>query len=442
MRPVEFRLIALTGHNPYTRGVKKRLVLLAGISLFGSAVAGKASAADLTLYYNFSEVRDPVQLSGNRFTWTPASDLAGFIVPGSLALEYDGVANLTVLPASQNLLAAFEGKEVLVKRDGQTIKAKVLRADLGLFEANGSYFQGDVTSVTFPSLDGVRFAPQYIWGITGSGGSSTLSYLTRGLSWGPRYSLVIEKDKADLNGWAEIRNQSGLEYRAPAVSLVAGQVNLESNYNPQANFENAPISRASAADSLQATGEASGLQTFKYAQPVILPPRASTSVPFGNTKVSLDRTLEYVSGFNQSARIVTPLSRAYTLKADGDLPGGIVTVREDGRVVGQSRIGDTPKAEGAQLALGPDFDLRLTRIVQALERTKTSQKFRVTYSLTNTKTRSVNVRLKEILGNEFTLTAIVLPNLKRSEDGFSASATLNPGTRLEASYNVSLKIQP
>jgi hypothetical protein len=417
--------------------VKKILTLLAGISLFGTA-----TAADLTLYYNFSEVRDPVQLSGNRFTWTPAADLAGFIVPGSLALEYDGVANLTVLPASQNLLAAFEGKEVLVKRDGQTIKAKVLRADLGLFEANGSYFQGDVSSVTFPSLDGVRFAPQYIWGITGSGGSSTLSYLTRGLSWGPRYSLVIEKDKADLNGWAEIRNQSGLEYRAPAVSLVAGQVNLESNYNPQANFENAPLSRASAADSVQATGEASGLQTFKYAQPVILPPRASTSIPFGNTKVSLERTLEYVSGFNQSARIVTPLSRAYTLKADGDLPGGIVTVREDGRVVGQSRIGDTPKAEGAQLALGPDFDLRLTRTVQALERTKISQKFRVTYSLTNTKTRSVNVRLKEILGNDFTLTAIVLPNVKRNEEGFTASANLNPGARLEASFNVSFKIQP
>jgi hypothetical protein len=417
--------------------VKKILTLLAGISLFGTA-----TAADLTLYYNFSEVRDPVQLSGNRFTWTPAADLAGFIVPGSLALEYDGVANLTVLPASQNLLAAFEGKEVLVKRDGQTIKAKVLRADLGLFEANGSYFQGDVSSVTFPSLDGVRFAPQYIWGITGTGGSSVLSYLTRGLSWGPRYSLVIDKDKADLNGWAEIRNQSGLEYRAPSVSLVAGQVNLESNYNPQANFENAPIARAGAVDSVQATGEASGLQTFKYTQPVILPPRASTSIPFGNTKVSLERTLEYVSGFNQSARIVTPLSRAYTLKADGDLPGGIVTVREDGRVVGQSRIGDTPKAEGAQLALGPDFDLRLTRTVQALERTKTSQKFRVTYSLTNTKTRSVNVRLKEILGNDFTLTAIVLPNVKRNEEGFTASANLNPGARLEASFNVSFKIQP
>ena len=420
--------------------MKKTIAVLAGISLLASGV-DRATAADLTLYYNFSEVRDPVQLSGNRFNWTPAADLAGFIVPGSLALEYDGVANLTILPATQNLLAAFEGKEVLVKRDGQTIKAKVLRADLGLFEANGSYFQGDVSSVTFPSLDGVRFAPQYVWGITGSGGPSTLSYLTRGLSWGPRYSLVIDKEKADLNGWAEIRNQSGLEYRAPSVSLVAGQVDLEANYAPQVNFQAAPIAR-SAAEGVQATGEASGLQTFKYAQPVILPARASTSVPFGITRVSLDRTLEYVAGFNQSARIITPLSRAYTLKADGDLPGGIVTVREDGRVVGQARIGDTPKAEGAQLALGPDFDLRLTRTVQLLERNKIAQKFRVTFSLTNTKSRSVNVRLKEILGNDFTLTSIVMPNLKRNEEGFSASATLNPGARLEASYNVSFKFQP
>ena len=94
------------------------------------------------------------------------------------------------------------------------------------------------------------------------------------------------------------------------------------------------------------------------------------------------------------------------------------------------------------MALGPDFDLRLTRTAQVLERTKNSQKFRVTYSLTNTKTRSVNVRLKEILGNDFVLTAVVLPNLKRNEEGFTASANLNPGARLEASFNVSFKFQP
>jgi hypothetical protein len=409
----------------------KILAVLAGLSLLGSA-----TAADLTLYYNFSEVRDTVQVSGNRFVWTPAADLAGFIVPGSLALEYGRIANLTVLPATPNLLAAFEGKEVLIKRDGQTIKAKVLRADLGLFEANGSYFQGDISSVTFPSLDGVRFAPQYVWGIGGSGGPSTLSYLTRGLSWGPRYSLVIEKDKADLDGWAEIRNQSGLEYRAPAVALIAGQVNLDGNDGPQpASFERV----RAASDGVQATGEASGLQTFKYAQPVILPARATTSVPFGNTNVSLERTLEYAASFDTSARIVVPLSRAYSLKADSDLPGGTVTVREDGRVVGQARIGDTPKAERAQLALGPDFDLRLTRTVQALERTKTTQKYRVAFSLTNTKSRSVDVRIREILGNNFILEAVVLPNVKRSEDGFTASASLSPGSRLEASYSVTLR---
>jgi hypothetical protein len=408
--------------------MKKILALLAGISLFSTA-----QATDLTLYYNFGEVRENVQLTGNRFAWTPASDLAAFIVPGSLGLEYSGVASLTVLPATPNLLAAFEGKEVMVKRDGQTIKAKVLRADLGLFEANGQYFQGDVSSVTFPSLEGVRFAPQYVWGITGSGGASGLSYLTRGLSWAPRYTLVIDKEKSELNGWAEIRNQSGLEYRAPAVSLIAGQVNIGGQEVNGATFERAQVG------SVTATGGASGLQTFKYAQPVILPARASTSVPFGTSKITLERTLEYNAGFNQTARLVTPLSRAYNLKADGDLPAGTVTVREDGRVVGQAQIEDTPKAEGAQLQLGPDFDLRLTRTVQALERTKTSQKFRVAYSLTNTKSRSVNVRLKESFGNNFTLEAVVLPNVKRNEEGFSASATLAPGARLEASFNVILK---
>ena len=413
-------------------------------SLIAFAGLSSAAAADLTVYYGFAEVRDGVQVSGNRFIWTPPADLSGFIVPGSLALDYPGVASLTVLQPSPSLLAAFEGREVLVKRGDQTVKAKVLRADLALFEANGQFFQADPSTVTYPSLEGVRFAPQFVWGVTGQGGTANLLYLTRGLTWSPRYTLNLAGDAAKLESWADVRNAAGLEYRAPNLSLLAGEVNLAFE-QPGPEFggprPTPALAARAAEDRVTATGESAGLQTFKYPQPVILPARATTSVPFVDAKASVERSFEYYNGFQTQAKTVVPLSRIYTLKSDADLPAGVITVREDGRMVGQTRIGDSPKAEGAVMNLGVDFDLRLTRTVQALERTKTTAKFKVAFNLTNTKNRPVSIKLREVIGNNFTLEQTVLPNLKRTEDGFTAAATLQPGARLEASCVVVLKTQ-
>jgi hypothetical protein len=151
--------------------------------------------------------------------------------------------------------------------------------------------------------------------------------------------------------------------------------------------------------------------------------------------------LEYVSGFNPVPRQVLPLNRVYTIKAEADLPAGLVTVREDGRVVGQARVPDAPKAEGASFSLGADFDLRLTRTVQQLERTKTTARFKVAFSLLNTKTRQVTVRLRELLGQGWTLEQTVMPSLKRDAEGLSSEAKLAPGARLEASYTVLYKYQ-
>jgi hypothetical protein len=406
----------------------------------GIALASSARASDLTLYYNFAEVRDGVTLTGNRFDWSPPADLGQFLVPGSLELEYPELLNMTLLPPSGSLLEAFEGREVLLKiGDAPPVKAKVIRADIGLFEVNGQYLQASPSQVIFPSLEGVRFAPTYSWQFGGAGGNAALTYLTRALSWTPRYTLTVKGNDAALSAWADVKNASGLPYNAPVATLIAGQVNIAANDEgferpqPTAGF----ASRAE--DSVQATGELGGLQTFRYAKPITLAPKTTTSVPFVNTKATLERILAYNGGFNQSPKIVIPLMRMYEIKTDSDLPSGVVTVREDNRVVGQARIGDNPKAEVAALNLGADFDLRLTRTVQTLERTQKTAKYKVSFSLVNTKTRAVTVRLSENMGGNFTLEQTVLPGLKRTEEGFTSQVILQPNQRLEASYVVNYK---
>jgi hypothetical protein len=210
-----------------------------------TAALSSAKATDATLYYNFAEIREPVQISNNRFDWTPAADLGQYLVPGSLELEYPEIFNLNLLPASPSLLEAFEGKEVMLKRDNKLVKAIVIKANLGLFQVGNQFVQASIADVVFPTLDGVRFAPTYSWNLGGSGGSSVLTYLTQGITWSPRYTLAIKGDDAKLTGWADVRNASGLEYKTPKLELIAGQVNLSYQDNGRGTQSYAVASRQS-----------------------------------------------------------------------------------------------------------------------------------------------------------------------------------------------------
>ncbi len=412
-----------------------------------TAALSSAKATDATLYYNFAEIREPVQISGNRFDWTPAADLGQYLVPGSLELEYPEIFSMNLLPANQSILEAFQGKEVQLRINNKLVKATVIRADIGLFLVDGKYLQANPSDVVFPSLEGVRFAPTYSWNLGGKGGSSVLTYLTRGITWNPRYTLSIKGDDAKITGWADVRNASGVEYKAPKLELIAGQVNLSGgdyNQNPQPYAVSAApaLSKAdgAGAPSVEAAGESAGLQTFKFDSPAILPARTTTSLPFINTKATLERSFEYYSGFNGSPKIVVPLNRVYNIKTDSDLPGGVMTVREDARVVGQSRIADNPKAEKATINLGADFDLRLTRTVQNLTRTNNSAKYKVNFSIINTKSRAVTVKINEVLGGQaYDLEAVKLPNIKNNEEGILAVNTLKPGEKFEATYTITFK---
>ncbi len=411
---------------------------LAVLTAFG--ISSTALASDLTVSYNFAEVNDVVTLSGGQFEWTPTTDLAQFLIPGSLELQYPELLSMTLLPPTGNLLKYFEGKEVSVRLEDNTIvKAKVIRADQALFEIGGQYRQVDPSRVIYPSLSGVRFEPTYQWTYGGTGGKANLNYLTRALTWTPRYNLTVTGDNARLTAWADVRNQSATDYNAPELTFVAGQINLES-VNQQQAFpmqRNVATAAAPAAeDSVQAVGESAGLQIFKYAKAVNLVGKTTTSVPFVNTTASLERVFAYTGYFNETPKQVIPLQRVYSVKTEADLPSGVVTVREDNRVVGQARIGDTPKAERATLNLGADFDLRLTRTAQVLERTQKNARFKVVFSMINTKARAVTVRIDETLGGNFTLEQAVMPGVKREAEGLSAQATLKPGEKFDGSYTV------
>jgi hypothetical protein len=417
-----------------------------------SSLISSATATEITLYPSFSEVRENVQLTGSRFDWTPAADLGDYLVPGSLELGYPNVLSMQLLPPSGSLLSMFEGKVVKVYFEEEWIEAKVIKADIGLFEIDGEFIRLEGAQVKFPSLEGTRFAPTYSWKFAGAGGAAKILYSTRGLFWaGTRYTLnVASNNTASLTAWADVQNLSSLEYNVPNLTLLAGDVSVELDQKFAqknrylANQNNTPITIPTSTQPTQrivSAGELGGLQSYTYPKPASFAAKATTGLPFIKTNQTVKDVLEYQGQFSLESRATTSLQRVYSFITPQGLPTGGVTVREAGRLVGQTSIPNTPKLGNVRLNLGKDFDVKLIRLVQPLERTKKIARYRVDYTIKNVKSRAVNVRIAEFVTAGVKLEKVKLPSFLVEPGAFVSRPTIAAGATFKGSYEIVLSLK-
>ena len=405
-----------------------------------------ASATELTLYPSFSEVRENVQLTGSRFDWTLPADLGDYLVPGSLELEYKDILSMQLLPPSGSLLSMFEGKTVKVYFHEEWVEAKVIKADIGLFEIDNEFIRLEGVEVKFPSLEGARFAPTYSWKFAGTGGAAKILYSTRGLFWADtRYTLnVAPNNTASLTAWADVQNLSSLEYNVPNVTLLAGDVNLArdedfAQNNLMSQNQNAPVNAGAIkqpAQRIVSAGELGGLQSYNYPKPASFAAKATTGLPFIKSAQTVKDVLEYQGEFNTDSRVTTSLQRVYSFVTPQGLPTGGVTVREAGRLVGQTSIPNIPKLGNVRLNLGKDFDVKLSRIVQPLERTKRIARYRVNYTIKNVKNRSVNVRIAEFVPGGVKLQNVKLPSFLSEPGALVTRPVIAAGATFKGSYEI------
>ncbi|MFD1730392.1 hypothetical protein ACFSC4_03650 [Deinococcus malanensis] len=128
------------------------------------------------------------------------------------------------------------------------------------------------------------------------------------------------------------------------------------------------------------------------------------TLPFLNPKLtSFDRYVGLNTFFSPATQEGT-FSRFYRFKADDRLPGGPITVREEGRIVGQTNIGETRKGGEVEFTLGQDPDVAYTRTVQTVNQARDAKgnvsrtTYKVTYVLESSKTRSVRAEITERVG--------------------------------------------
>jgi|GEM_PF-2491772 len=404
-----------------------------------------ARAADLTLYPSFAEIRESVQVFGSHFDWTPAADSSQFLIAGSLDLSDPSVTSLNVSPPAPNILALFEGKQVKVRFHDEFVPAKVIKADLSLFEIDGEFVQLGGAEVLYPNLEGVRYAPTFVWQRTGSATQAQLRYATTAVAWeNTRYTLNMPDELSNastpssLIAWADIRNQSSVVYSAPKATLFAGDVlpqiapyNYQQAQNRNINsFESTPGSTASPRSGVSSSGEVGGLQRFEYPLPLRLEAKSQLSLPFIRSSVTVRRVLEYTNEFDAEANFKTALQRTYRFVAPQGLPSGSVTVRENEQLVGQTDIGNTAQDTIVRVSVGKDFDIKINRNALLLERTEKIKRARIVFSVKNTKSRPINLRLSETLSDKIKLEASGAKGFKRVPGAFTLESEIAPGQTL------------
>ncbi|CAM3173150.1 DUF4139 domain-containing protein [Deinococcus saxicola] len=410
--------------------MKRTLLLASALAL------GTANATDLRVYPSFTEVRQPVTSTGKTLNVSLPQQAWQNVLPGSL--ELDGLAfGSAVQKLEANWLSGLEGKTVfLVKETQDAVRTEpviLVRArDLLVKDAAGQYFNVSYEQLRFgtqPPVNPLSPSQTLTYNLAGAG-SGTLVYLTRSVGWSPRYTLKASNAGAQLSALADIRNTTELPYDVKDTELYSGDVSVQANPNAQANFEAAdmvmraaPAPVTAQAPKIGGGSELRGLYRYALSTPFTLPANSVVTLPFLTpTLTSFERYVGLDTFFNVATQTGT-LDRSYRFKADARLPAGPITVREDSRLVGQTRLDETREGGTVEFSLGDDPDVEYTRTVQTISQVKDSKNnvvkttYKVTYAVESSKDRSVRAEITERVGGR----VIIIDSAAPTRNGGVAS---------------------
>lgn len=378
----------------------RRALLLTPL-LFGSG-----HATDLRVYPGFSEVREGVTVQGQRLEITLAEGVWPDLLPGSLELRGLGLTRL-VQDRGPGWLKRFEGQTVKLRENGQSQPVTLVRAsDLTIRDAAGDYRQVRLDQLAFPTLppEEPLTGPRRLIFEVAQPGQGVFSYLTRSVTWSPRFILSAAGSNAGLEALADIRNTATVPYTSQTTELFSGEASLAKG--PAVPMPAPVVTYTTGlADTDTSTGppptlnpaaSLGGLYRYALDRPLTLPAGGTVTLPFLKTRLTTFERFVVLNTYFSPQSSRGALNRTYRLTADQPLPGGVLTVREEGRVVGQTTLVETEKGEKIEFTLGRDPEVRYGRVVKVLEPgERGSGKYQVTYTFENSKDRPLRVELTE-----------------------------------------------
>jgi hypothetical protein len=333
------------------------------------------------------------------------------IVSGSLSIEGIGVISQNSVTKANNL----ENQTVFIRRPREEpIECQVIRPnDLLLKDIKTGRFiraqHNELEYVNIPEEEGqeVTFALK-------QSGDATLSYLIHGITWTPRYNLRVESENHSFEAWADMTNNTKRDYKIKHTELFGGDVQLQGSPNVSGGYggrcyclqECCCASASPPVPTIEAQGELAGLYFYSIDQSFVLIQQSTFSLPFVKANIQLEKYVS-INNYFQEQTQKGKFQRKYRIQSDKFLPKGNVTIREDGRVVGQAHLCDISQGEKQDLECGDDPDVSFHREVKILSQKRDSASYSIRLTIKNSKTKSIKYEYKEIISSaKFTINPI------------------------------------
>ena len=204
-------------------------------------------------------------------------------------------------------------------------------------------------------------------------------------------------------------NNTKRDYKIKHTELFGGDVNLQESQHHSRGFggcayqccmcESAPA----APPTIQSEGELAGIYWYSIDQPFVLVQQSTFSLPFVKPNIILEKYAGLQNYFQERTQ-KGKFQRKYRIQSDKFLPKGNVTIREDGRVVGQAHLCDISQGEKQDLDCGNDPDVSFIRDVKILSQKRESASYHIRLIIKNAKTKSIKYEYKEIISSaKFTI---------------------------------------
>ncbi|CAF1250802.1 unnamed protein product [Rotaria sordida] len=350
---------------------------------------------ELRIYPSFTEIRQQYNAPKN-FRMYFSRDVYANIVRGSLSIEGIPIESKQVVPHANNL----ENQTIFVRRNSneEPQECRVIQADDLLLQniKTKRYFRAqrhELEYVTMPEQKETEVSY-----VLKQQGKATLSYQIHGISWLPQYELSILSDDRQhtFQAFAEITNGTKQEYRIDRTELFSGDVHLQGEVEAKRRRD-----------------RSRSLYLYSIDQPFILLPKSTFGLPFINATIQIRKYVGLTLSFTSHTQI-RKLQRKYRIESiDKFLPGGPLTIREQGHLVGVTTLPDMSVGDKHTFSCGQDSDVSLNRQVKLISRERHSAMYAVHLTFKNVKSTPVKFEYNEIIDNEDAQFKIIL---KGSDD--------------------------
>ena len=393
--------------------MKKLLTLctLCSSLLFGSTISNEPLSTSLVVYNsNLALVHEKRELYLDKDRSTIIyNGVASNIITDSVNIS---LPNNVTLFSQQYRYDKLELSKLLQKNIGEEVRYEEDKAILLSFSGQnaivknerGHIYSVDAKKLSFLSIPSTLIMkPSLVWNLYSPKKMRqdiSVDYLVRGISWKSDYILRIEKDKADLTGWITIDNRSGKAYVDSKLSVLAGDVAVNTPLYKQRTYDMLAEKAAPMTD--VTTAPLQGYHIYSIPFKVTLADNEKTQIKFiQKNSIAIEKLYSAImSNPNYlSQKREHQVDQTITFKNnDYELPKGVIRTytkfQDDTVFTGEANIAHTPKNDTVKVTIGKAFDIKASESIVKRTAAKSFLDEELLYSIKNSTDKTKTVTLK------------------------------------------------